>query len=282
MPPRRIEQQGVQDPVRSFKFRSQGLLKKANDLRVLGAHVAIFVEGTVDGVYGRLGFKTDPAFMPNWNDLRGTGVLGPNHIDYVGDQEHFTPPAGQSSTHESPVQPGMSPSSVMFAQHQPTQHGSQATQSPEAANEVGDWDGQSPFQAEEITNAIGSSSVRAMPCELPVTPRRQRVSTPPRRQRAFTRSASTPTSHLRRVSAPMFRRRRASTSPLRHQKESTPTFRGREFRDYSSPASEFGPSTGSTYSQIPCTPTPSTPRAQTPTQGLSLRPRMQSNNWFHK
>jgi hypothetical protein len=59
-----------QDRARSFKIRTEGLMRKCKDLTNLGVRVALYIENVEDGTVLR--YKTDSSLIPSWQNA---GVL---------------------------------------------------------------------------------------------------------------------------------------------------------------------------------------------------------------
>jgi len=55
-----------QDRARSFKIRTEGLMRKCKDLTNLGVRVALYIENEEDGTVLR--YKTDPSLIPSWQN----------------------------------------------------------------------------------------------------------------------------------------------------------------------------------------------------------------------
>jgi hypothetical protein len=56
-----------QDRARSFKLRTEGLMRKCKDLTNLGVRVALYIENVDDGTVLR--YKTDPDLIPSWQNV---------------------------------------------------------------------------------------------------------------------------------------------------------------------------------------------------------------------
>ncbi|KAG5819859.1 hypothetical protein H9Q74_001042 [Fusarium xylarioides] len=56
-----------QDRARSFKLRTEGLMRKCKDLTNLGVQVALYIENIEDGTVLR--YKTDPDLVPSWQNV---------------------------------------------------------------------------------------------------------------------------------------------------------------------------------------------------------------------
>ncbi|KAF9773793.1 hypothetical protein IL306_008331 [Fusarium sp. DS 682] len=56
-----------QDPARSFRLRTEGLMRKCKDLTNLGVQVALYIEDVKDGTVLR--YKTDPTLVPSWQNV---------------------------------------------------------------------------------------------------------------------------------------------------------------------------------------------------------------------
>ncbi|GKU22531.1 unnamed protein product [Fusarium langsethiae] len=66
-----------QDRARSFKIRTEGLMRKCKDLTNLGVRVALYIENVEDGTVLR--YKTDPDLVPSWQN--GAGVSEKSRIE---------------------------------------------------------------------------------------------------------------------------------------------------------------------------------------------------------
>lgn len=129
---RRI-QLGVKDRKRSFKLRSEGLMKKANDLRILGARVAIYIEGVIDGQHEEIAFKTDSDFEhPAWDSLPTSEQLGPDDFGLVGDVDQLAPITSHPDRAHHPMNPSLDdvPSTPPAMRHPETAMNSSSSGTP--------------------------------------------------------------------------------------------------------------------------------------------------------